>query len=125
MALYLRIPPDQARRLDQRVQTLNRDKQDVVTDLIAGCLDQVEGGAIRTPAAAGDPSGDVLTAQELAGLLRTPELSVIEQANLGNFPDDGSGVNGVSLDMPCSPGAKVRMDRSQVRDSALNCRSGQ
>jgi len=89
VALYVRIPPDQARRLDERARTLNRAKQDVVTDLITGCLDQVEDVA-PSVAHADRPSAavaaDVMTAEELADFLRSPESSVIERARLGELP---------------------------------------
>ena len=87
VALYVRIPPDQARRLDERARTLNRAKQDVVTDLITGCLDQVEGAAPSVaPTDRPSTPADVMTAEELAGFLRSPETNVIERATLGDLP---------------------------------------
>jgi excisionase family DNA binding protein len=87
VALYVRIPPDQARRLDERARTLNRAKQDVVTDLITGCLDQVEDAAPSVaPTDRPSTASTVMTAEELAGFLRSPESSVIERARLGELP---------------------------------------
>jgi len=107
VALYVRIPSVQAHRLDARARSINRAKQDIVTDLIADCLDQVPAG--ERSAAAGVTGGgagaagisgisgvagragqrggeEVLTLSELAALLRLDEATVLDRAAHGDLP---------------------------------------
>lgn len=83
-ALFVRIPAAQARQLDSRAHALGRTKQDLVADLLATSLDpavpsqpdQSQGGA----------PDDVLTLDELAGLLKLDADAVMVRVDAGELP---------------------------------------
>ena len=86
VALYVRIPPDQARRLDDRARSLDRSKQDLITDLITGCLDQVDGDVRGRETDQGSAANEVLTLAELSVMLRIDEPSIMQRVLLGEIP---------------------------------------
>jgi excisionase family DNA binding protein len=96
-ALYVRLPADAAAKLDRAVYELKTSKQDLIAGLVAG-LD-IEAAPQRVALELEDegltvgrhefrPAGapDVLTAAEVADLLRTTEDAVLELARSGELP---------------------------------------
>ncbi len=83
-ALFVRIPASQARQLDARARALGRTKQDLVTDLLVSSLVPVA-PAEQVPRPAAD-SDEVLTLDELAGILKLDEEAVMARVDTGELP---------------------------------------
>jgi excisionase family DNA binding protein len=81
--LYVRLPRDQAAALDRLVDATGQRKQHVVSELLA---DQLQVGRIDVAERPGSAGEEVLTLQELAGLLRLPEKTVETLAQDGDLP---------------------------------------
>jgi excisionase family DNA binding protein len=81
--LYVRLPREQAAALDRLVDTTGQHKQNVVSELLA---DRLEVGRIDIAQAPSAPTGEVLTLEELARLLRLPEDAVEALARDGELP---------------------------------------
>jgi excisionase family DNA binding protein len=81
--LYVRLPLEQAAALDRLVDTTGQRKQQVVSELLA---DRLAVGRIDIAEAPGGPTGEVLTLDELAQLLRLPADAVEALAKDGELP---------------------------------------
>ena len=81
--LYVRLPREQAAALDRLVDTTGQHKQNLVSELLA---DRLEVGRIDIAETAGGPTGEVLTLDELAQLLRLPADTVEALAKDGELP---------------------------------------
>jgi excisionase family DNA binding protein len=83
-ALFVRIPAAQGRQLDSRAHALGRTKQDLVADLLATSLMRSDPPEVaRAPDAAPD---EVLTLDELAGLLKLDADSIMVRVDAGELP---------------------------------------
>src|SRR4051794_31761863 len=81
--LFVRLPSEEAERLDRAVATLRTSKRELVTRLLVEKLDDVlVGHADFRPY----PPADVLTAAEAAELLQADEAVVLELAEAGDLP---------------------------------------
>jgi excisionase family DNA binding protein len=81
--LYVRLPSEEAARLDAAAAQLRTSKRELVTRLVVEKLDDVlVGHADFRPY----PPADVLTAAEVADLLQTNEDTVLELAEAGELP---------------------------------------
>jgi len=81
--LYVRLPTEEAERLDRAAAELRTSKRELVTRLLAEKLDDVlVGHAEFRPY----PPADVLTAAEAADLLQTAEGAVLQLAEAGELP---------------------------------------
>jgi excisionase family DNA binding protein len=81
--LYVRLPTEEAERLDRAVAELRTSKRELVTRLLVEKLDDVlVGHADFRPY----PPADVLTTAEAAELLQTEEKTVLELAEAGELP---------------------------------------
>lgn len=83
-ALFVRIPAAQARQLDSRARALGRTKQDVVADLLATSFTS----DVTPPVDHGPPDApdDVVTLDELAGLLKLDPAAVVVRVDAGELP---------------------------------------
>jgi excisionase family DNA binding protein len=81
--LYVRLPTEEAERLDRAVAELRTSKRELVTRLLVEKLDDVlVGHADFRPY----PPADVLTAAEAAEMLQAEEKTVLELAEAGELP---------------------------------------
>jgi excisionase family DNA binding protein len=81
--LYVRLPSEEAARLDAAAAQLRTSKRQLVTRLVVEKLDDVlVGHADFRPY----PPTDVLTAAEAADLLQVEEAVVLELAESGELP---------------------------------------
>jgi excisionase family DNA binding protein len=78
--LYVRLPREQAAKLDRLVDSTGQRKQQLVSDLLAG---QLELGRIELHEA---PAPEVLTLEETAELLRLSAEAVRAIADAGELP---------------------------------------
>lgn len=114
-ALYVRLPAEEALKLDRAAAALSSAKKDLVTDLVACYVDPdspegldrlraLRGGRFPAPLEAIGPESDearpavgrhsfraaeppeVLTPEQAAGLLQVDEASVLELAEAGRLP---------------------------------------
>lgn len=83
-ALFVRIPAAQARQLDSRAHALGRTKQDLVADLLATSLSPAV--ASHADQSTGGAPDDVLTLDELAGLLKLDADAVMVRVDAGELP---------------------------------------
>jgi excisionase family DNA binding protein len=80
--LYVRLPRQQAAKLDRLVATTGRRKQELVSELLSdrlvvGRADALDDGA---------PTGEVLTLEDAAALLRVCEEALLTRAEAGELP---------------------------------------
>jgi excisionase family DNA binding protein len=81
--LYVRLPTEEAERLDRAAAELRTSKRELVTRLLVEKLDDVlVGHADFRPY----PPADVLTAAEAAELLQAEEKTVLALAEAGELP---------------------------------------
>jgi excisionase family DNA binding protein len=81
--LYVRLPTEEAERLDRAVAELRTSKRELVTRLLVEKLDDVlVGHADFRPY----PPLDVLNAAQAADLLQVDEAAVLELAESGELP---------------------------------------
>src|SRR3954464_15489309 len=81
--LYVRLPTEEAERLDRAVAELRTSKRELVTRLLVEKLDDVlVGHADFRPY----PPADVLTIPQAAELLQVEEPAVLELAERGELP---------------------------------------
>lgn len=80
--LYVRLPRQQAAKLDRLVATTGRRKQQLVSELLSDRL--VVGRADVLEDAA--PAGEVLTLEDAAALLRVPEEALRARAEARELP---------------------------------------
>src|SRR3954470_17247161 len=81
--LYVRLPTEEAERLDRAVAELRTSKRELVTRLLVEKLDDViVGHADFRPY----PPADVLTAEQAAELLQVDESAVLALAGAGELP---------------------------------------
>ena len=93
-ALFVRLPQEQADRLDRAASALGTPKGRLVARLVAehvdpdtpGGLDELRGLPMGRHAFRPSPSPDVLTAEEAAALLQAPVETVVELAESGELP---------------------------------------
>lgn len=81
VSLFVRLPPEQVDAIDRLTRSTGRRKQQVVSELLAE----------RLPVGAAAPGGgeaadEVLTLDEVAGLLRVPPAEVQARAAAGDLP---------------------------------------
>jgi excisionase family DNA binding protein len=81
--LYVRLPREQATELDRLVDSTGQRKQQLVSDLLA---DRLQLGRIELHESPGEPTGEILTLEEVAELLRLPEEAVATSATEGELP---------------------------------------
>ncbi len=88
MPLFVRLPEAQVRRLDDHVSRSGRSKQEVVGQLLAASMEQVEahglGPASSPTAATGLPL--VHTVDEVAAILRVDAEEVASRVESGDLP---------------------------------------
>jgi excisionase family DNA binding protein len=93
--LYVRLPEDEAERLDRAAFERKVSKQDLITDLLARHLDGTgPGQPLELPAeglavgrhAFRPATAEVLTLPEAAELLRVDEAAVVALAESGELP---------------------------------------
>ena len=87
VAVFARVPPDAARKLDRAAVALRLSKREIVGSLLSS-LDTHEGELVlgRADARAIDTAADVLTLAEAAEWLRVDEATVREAAERGELP---------------------------------------
>ena len=97
-ALFVRLPVEQARRVEAAARRVGRTKQDYVAAVLAASLDaapEAGPGALRWtdrsdgPGATAGATGavdEVLTLQELATLLKVSEGAVMDRVVAGDLP---------------------------------------
>jgi excisionase family DNA binding protein len=83
VALFVRLPREQAAALDRLAGATGRRKQHVVSELLA---DRLAVGRIGLRDGAGAAAEDVLTLEEVARLLRVPADEVRARAAQGDLP---------------------------------------
>ena len=81
--LYVRLPNEQAARLDAAVRELKASKRELISTLVARHLDDVVLGHHEFRP---DPPADVLTAEQAATLLQVDEQKIIALAEKGELP---------------------------------------
>src|SRR3954471_24473114 len=81
--LFVRLPTEEAERLDRAVAELRTTKRELVTRLVVEKLDDVlVGHAAFRPY----PPAEVLTVAQAAELLQVEEAAVLELADAGELP---------------------------------------
>jgi excisionase family DNA binding protein len=82
--LYVRLPAEQARRLDDAVSSSGKSKRRLVEDAVREHLadDGLAAGQITLP----KPEPEILTADEAAALLRVDEGELLAAAKHGDLP---------------------------------------
>jgi excisionase family DNA binding protein len=82
--LYVRLPAEQARRLDEAASTSGKSKRQLVEDAVREHLsdDGLVVGRITLP----EPEPEVLTAAEAAALLRVDADELVAAADRGELP---------------------------------------
>jgi excisionase family DNA binding protein len=82
--LYVRLPAEQARRLDEAASTSGKSKRQLVEDAVREHLgdDGLTVGRITLP----EPEPEILTAGEAAALLRVDEGELLAAARAGDLP---------------------------------------
>jgi excisionase family DNA binding protein len=83
VALFVRLPQDQAAALDRLVGSTGRRKQQLVSELLG---EQLGVGRIDIREAAEAREDDVLTLEEAAALLRLPVEALRARAEAGELP---------------------------------------
>jgi excisionase family DNA binding protein len=81
--LYVRLPREEADRLDRAAEELRTSKRELVTRLVAQKLDTLTVGHHEFRPAAAD---DVLTPAQAAELLQVEEAEVLALAEAGELP---------------------------------------
>jgi excisionase family DNA binding protein len=81
--LYVRLPNEQAARLDAAVRELKASKRELISTLVARHLDDVVLGHHEFRP---DPPADVLTAEQAAALLQVEQELVEQLAEKGELP---------------------------------------
>jgi excisionase family DNA binding protein len=86
-AVFARVPPDAARKLDRAAAALRLSKREIVASLLS-TLDTQEGELLlgRAEVSRADPRADVLTPRQLAAFLQVDESTVLELAERGELP---------------------------------------
>lgn len=82
--LYVRLPADEAERLDIAVSTTGISKRQLVSDAVRAHL--AGDGLVVGRAALQEASPEVLTLGEAAALLRVDERAIEESAARGDLP---------------------------------------
>jgi excisionase family DNA binding protein len=82
--LYVRLPAEQARELDQAVAASGKSKRQVVEDAVRAHLG--DGGLVVGHAALREAAPEILTVPEAAALLRVDDDAVIAAAEAGELP---------------------------------------
>src|SRR4051794_27330645 len=81
--LYVRLPTEEAERLDRAVEQLRTSKRELITRLVSQQLHTLTVGHHEFRPA---PAPDVLTAAQAAELLRVDEPAVLELAESAELP---------------------------------------
>ena len=86
--LYVRLPSEQAEKLDRAAFEMKTSKQDLVADLIRRFTIETQDEGMAVGHAAFRPSSppDVLTVAELSAWLQVDEQAVTELAEQGDLP---------------------------------------
>jgi excisionase family DNA binding protein len=86
--LYVRLPTDEADKLDRAAFEMKTSKQDLVTDMIRRFTVETIDGGMAVGHAAFRPFSppEVLTVAELASWLQVDDTAVTELADAGDLP---------------------------------------
>lgn len=88
-ALFVRLPPAQARRVDATARRMGQTKQDFVVNVLEASLDGTAGTGPEPAGRKGHEGSavdEVLTLQELAALLKVGTQEVMARVSAGDLP---------------------------------------
>jgi excisionase family DNA binding protein len=83
--LYVRLPADQARRLDAAASSSGQSKRRLVENAVRHHL-EIDEGLVVGRASLGEDAPEVLTLEEAAALLRVQDAALLAIAKRGELP---------------------------------------